>query len=102
MPKQSSIFEVACPDCGATLKVDAQTHAVISHTPAPRKRTFDDLESAARALRDQDERKESLFRQSVEAHKQKDDILSKKFEEALRKAKETPDTARPLRDFDLD
>ena len=102
MAKQGNIFEIACPDCGATLKVDATTHAVISHTPAPRKRTFEDLESAARALRDQDERKESLFRQSVEAHKNKDDILSRKFEEALRKAKETPDTDRPLREFDLD
>ena len=95
-------FEVACPDCGAMLKVDPDTRAVISHTPAPRKKTFEDLEAAARALRDSDERKECLFRQSVDAHKNKDDILAKKFAEALRKAKETPDTDRPLRDFDLD
>jgi len=30
------------------------------------------------------------------------DLLEKKFQEALRKAKETPDTGKPLRDFDLD
>jgi len=57
---------------------------------------------AARAMRDQDERKESIFRQSVEAEKNKQDLLEKKFQEALRKAKETPDEGKPLRDFDLD
>ena len=30
------------------------------------------------------------------------DVLEKKFAEAVRKAKETPDTGKPLRDFDLD
>ena len=53
-------------------------------------------------MRDQDERKESLFRQAVNAEKNKEDVLAKKFAEALRKAKETPDTGKPLRDFDLD
>ena len=102
MPKPDTIFEVPCPDCGAMLKVDSATRTVISHTSAPRKRTFEDMESAARAMRDQDARKESLFRQSVDAEKNKEDILSKKFAEALRKAKESPDTGRPLREFDLD
>ena len=84
------------------LKIDPATHAVIAHTPAPRKRTFEDFETAARAMREQDERKESLFRQAVDAEKNKNDVLEKKFAEALRKAKETPDTGKPLRDFDLD
>jgi len=99
---QQPPFEVACPDCGAMLKIDPETRAVISHTPAPRKRTFEDFETAARAMREQDERKESLFRQAVDAEKNKNDLLEKKFAEALRKAKETPDTGKPLRDFDLD
>jgi len=100
--KEQSPFEVTCPDCGAMLKIDPTTHAVIAHTPAPRKRTFEDFETAARAMREQDERKESLFRQAVDAEKNKNDVLEKKFAEALRKAKETPDTGKPLRDFDLD
>jgi len=102
MAKSNATFEVACPDCGGLLKIDAATRSVIAHTSAPRKKTFEDFESAARAMRDQDERKESLFRQSVDAEKNKDDIMAKKFAEALRKAKESPDTGRPLRDFDLD
>lgn len=100
--KDAEMFEVFCPDCGATLKVDPETRSVIAHTPAPRKRTFEDFEAATRALREQEERKESLFRQSVDAEKNKGEVLSKKFAEALKKAKETPDTGKPLRDFDLD
>jgi hypothetical protein len=99
--KKNSIFEVACPDCGAMLKIDAETHAVISHTPAPTKKTFEDFEAAARAMREQEERKESIFRQSLEAERNKEDLLEKKFAEALKKSKESPDV-KPLRDFDLD
>ena len=95
------IFEVACPDCGAMLRIDAASGLVISHTPAPRKRMFEDLETAAKAMRDQNERKESIFRQSVDAEKNKADLLEKKFAEALRKAKDAPDV-KPLREFDLD
>jgi hypothetical protein len=98
---KNKIFEVACPDCGAMLKIDAATGLVVSHTPAPRKRTFEDLEMAAKAMREQDERKESIFRQSVDAERNKADLLEKKFAEALRKAKDAPDV-KPLRDFDLD
>jgi hypothetical protein len=94
-------FEVACPDCGAMLKVDASTGLVVSHTPAPRKRMFEDLETAAKAMREHDERKESIFRQSVDAEKNKADLLEKKFAEAMRKAKDAPE-GKPLRDFDLD
>ncbi len=98
---KTSTFEVACPDCGAMLKIDAETGLVVSHTPAPRKRTFEDLATAAQAMRDHDERKESIFRQSVDAERNKADLLEKKFAEALRKAKDAPD-GKPLRDFDLD
>jgi hypothetical protein len=100
--KSKNSFDVTCPDCGAILKIDPETRAIVAHTPAPRKRTFEDFETAARAMREHDERKESIFRQSVEAEKNKQDVLNKKFEEALRKAKETPDEGKPLREFDLD
>jgi hypothetical protein len=99
--KKEQSFEVACPDCGAMLKIDAATGVVVGHTPAPRKRMFEDLETAAQAMRDQDVRKESLFRQSVEAEKNKEDLFEKKFAEALRKAKDAPE-GKPFREFDLD
>ena len=68
--QKDSIFEVACPDCGADVENRRVDRAVISHTPAPRKRMFEDLETAAKAMREQDERKESIFRQSVDAEQQ--------------------------------
>lgn len=94
-------FEVACPDCGAMLKIDATTGLVVSHTPAPRKRMFEDLETAAKAMREHGERTESIFRQSVDAEKNKADLLEKKFAEAMRKAKDAPDE-KPFREIDLD
>jgi hypothetical protein len=99
---QSKPFDVTCPDCGAILKVDPETKAILSHTSAPRKRTFEDFEAAAKAMREQDVRKEDIFRQSVEAEKNKQQLFDKRFEEAVRKAKETPGEGRPLREFDLD
>src|ERR1700743_3010963 len=94
-------FEVTCPDCSGVLKVDPVTRTVISHTSAPRKKTFEDLGAAAKALKEQDGRRDSIFAQSVEAQKNKDDIMAKKFAEAVKKAKETPLGERPLGDFDL-
>jgi hypothetical protein len=94
-------FEVGCPCCGAVLKVDPATHAVIAHTAAVKPKMFADLEEAARAMKEQDSRKESLFQQSVQAQKKSADLLEKKFQEAIKRAKETPDTPR-IRDFDLD
>ncbi len=99
--KTERVFEIACPDCSAMLRIDAETGALISHTAAPRKRTFEDLATAAQALKEQDERTESIFRQSMEAEKNKGDLLEKKFAEALRKAKDAP-AGKPMRDFDFE
>lgn len=102
MAKSTSAFDVTCPCCNAVLKVDAQEKAVISHTAAVKPKTFNDIEEAARAMKEQDNRRDSIFRQSVEAQKHASDLLEKKFQEAIRKAKESPDTGKPIRDFDLD
>ncbi len=100
--KRESSFDLTCPCCGAVLKIDAATRAVISHVAPVKPRMFQDMEEAARAMKEQDNRRESIFRQSVEAQKHAADVLEKKFQEALKKAKETPDTGKPIRDFDLD
>lgn len=102
MAKGSPSFEVTCPHCNAVLKVDPTTKAVIAHTAPVVPKTFNDIEEAARAMKEQDNRRDSIFRQSVEAQKHASDLLEKKFQEALKKAKESPDTGKPIRDFDLD
>lgn len=102
MAKKVPAFEVTCPCCSAVLKVDPDTQAVIAHTPAVKPKMFNDIEAAAKAMKEQDSRRESIFRQSVEAQKHASDLLEKKFQEAIKKAKESPDTGKPIRDFDLD
>ena len=102
MAKKPKAFEVTCPCCSAVLKVDSETEAVIAHTAAVKPKMFNDIEAAAQAMKEQDSRRESIFRQSVEAQKHASDLLEKKFQEALKKAKESPDTGKPIRDFDLD
>lgn len=99
---KKSNFDLTCPCCGAILKVDPETEAVISHVAPVKPKTFNDLDEAARAMKEQDSRRDSIFRQSIEAQKHASDLLEKKFQEALRKAKESPDTGKPIRDFDLD
>jgi hypothetical protein len=96
------LFEVGCPCCSAVLKVDPETKAVISHVAPVKPKTFNDFDAAARAMREQEGRKESIFRQAVDAEKNKASLLEKKFQEAMKKAKESPDEGRPIRDFELD
>jgi ribulose kinase len=102
MEKSAPAFEVTCPCCNAVLKVDPASQAVIAHTAAIKPKTFNDIEEAARAMKEQDGRRDSIFRQSVEAQKHASDLLEKKFQEAVKKAKESPDTGRPIREIDLD
>jgi hypothetical protein len=93
-------FAVTCPCCGARLKVDPALSAVISHEPPPKSGPSRDLDSAFKALQDKSARREEHFRQSVEAEKDKGKLLDRKFQEGLKKAKDSPDP--PLRPIDLD
>jgi molecular chaperone DnaK (HSP70) len=100
--RESPSYDVTCSCCGAVLKIDPSTRAVISHKAPVKPKMFQDMEEAARAMKEQDGRRDSIFRQSVEAQKHASELLEKKFQEAVKKAKETPDTGKPIRDFDLD
>jgi hypothetical protein len=95
-------FTVTCPECGGSLTLDPVSRSIISHTAAPRKKTFEDFGQAAQALKESDARRESIFAQSVNAEKNKEDLMAKRFAEAVKKAKESPLSGKPLRDFDLD
>jgi len=60
-----------------------------------------ELNNAARILADEAARREALFEQSFQAEQNRDDALTRRFEEALKQAKQEPVT-KPMRDFDLD
>jgi len=100
MAKKSPAIEVLCPCCQAKLKIDPALAVVIAHQAPPRAAPDVNLNDAANILDKQAAAREEKFRQSWEAEKKKEDVLSRKFEEALKKAKDEP-AEKPLRDFDL-
>jgi Zn-finger nucleic acid-binding protein len=99
--KPANPIEVACPCCHAKLTVDPELAVVLSHVAPPRRTTDVDITDADRLLREEAERREAKFRESWESEKKKDDVLTRKFEEALKKAKDQP-AEKPIRDIDLD
>jgi hypothetical protein len=91
---------MVCPCCGATLIVDLNLGRVVSHREVGSGLNIE-LSDAQKILSDAKERREAAFDQSVNHERTKGDALSKRFEEALKQAKEEPIT-KPTRDFDLD
>jgi hypothetical protein len=100
MAKLKSELEVLCPSCKATLVIDLNLGRVIEHRE-PEREDKPDLDAAQRILAEEKARREAIFQQSVEAEKARPDALSRRFEEALKQAREEPIT-RPKRDFELD
>lgn len=92
--------EMSCPCCGATLVVDLNLGRVVSHRDAPNPHA-PALDNAQRVLQEQERRREAIFEQSLHTERGRDDALSRRFEEALEKAKQEPNI-KPLRAFDLD
>ena len=100
MARLTSEFEIACPCCSATLVVDANLQRVVRHD-APPSADRPELDDAQKILAEQAARREALFQKSVNEERTRGDALSKRFEEALRQARDEPIT-KPTRDFDLD
>ncbi len=93
---------VTCPCCGAKLTVDPALKAIIHHELPPKPAgPTKDLKTAMDALKGEAERRRSQFQQAAEAEKDKTKVLDKRFQEALKKAKDEP-IERPTRDIDLD
>jgi hypothetical protein len=100
MAKLKSELELECPCCGAVVVVDLNLRRIVSHRE-PERGDKPELDDAQRILAAAEARREALFEQSVQSEKTRDDALSKRFEEALKHARQEP-VSKPLRDFDLD
>ena len=100
MAKLESETEVECPCCHATLVYDTHLKRIVRHVE-PVRANRPQLDEAQRILAEEAARREAIFTQSVEAERTRGDALSKRFEEALRQARDEPVT-KPQRDFDLD
>ena len=98
--QNSENLHVTCPCCQAKLTVDPVFGAVLSHeapvrlvrmwTSATRKRSLPNKTASAKTSFP------CWFQET-----NKENILAKKFEEAMKKAKDAP-AGKPIRDFDLD
>lgn len=100
-PNAQEPFEVVCPCCQAKLRVDAELKAVLSHEPPPEERTVKDLTEAVKGLEAEAAQRQARFQESLKAEKTKKTLLDRKFQDALKKAKDEPVT-KPTRDIDLD
>jgi hypothetical protein len=100
MARLKSEIEVTCPCCQSTLVIDLNLGRVVGHKE-PEREDKPELDDAHRILAEQAARREAVFQQSVESEKTRGDALSKRFEEALKQARQEPVT-KPTRDFDLD
>ena len=100
MARLKSEIEVVCPCCQSTLVIDINLGRVVSHSE-PERGNKPELSDAHRLLAEEAARREAIFEQSVNNEKTRGDALSKRFEEALKQAREEPVT-KPMRDFDLD
>src|SRR5438552_14078214 len=100
MARLKSELEGTCRCCQATLVIDTNLGRVVSHKE-PERGDKPELSDAERILAEQAARREAMFQQSVDSEKTRGDALSKRFEEALKQARQEPVT-KPTRDFDLD
>lgn len=100
MARLKSEFDAVCPCCGATLVIDVNLRRIVEHKE-PEREDKPDLSDAHRILAQEAAKREAMFEKSVSAEKTRGDALSKRFEEALQKARQEPVT-RPDRDQDWD
>ncbi len=100
MAKLKSELEVTCPCCQATLIVDLNLGRIVGHKE-PDRGNKPELSDAQRILAEQAAQREAMFQQSVDSEKTRGDALARRFEEALKQAREEP-VIKPMRDFDLD
>src|SRR5580765_6111559 len=99
---KSGLITVICPCCQAELHIDPSTSDVIRHKAHEKQPTIYDMEAAVNRFNTEADRREDAYKKSVADHKVHHDVLSKKFDEMLKLAKENPDEPPPKRDIDFD
>ncbi len=99
---KAALIEVKCPCCEATLQIDPELKAVISHQAAEKPHVVEDMSVALQRLKGEEARRAEAFEKSFAEHKSHQQVLERKFDELFKKAKDTPDTPPPKRPFDFD
>ena len=68
------LMEVACPCCGATLRIDIETRAVIQHREPEKKPLIEDLHAAVQQLKGEEGRRNEMFEKSFASHRSADKV----------------------------
>ncbi|MCW5958999.1 MAG: hypothetical protein KIS76_02490 [Pyrinomonadaceae bacterium] len=94
-------ISVICPCCEATLVIDGNTGAIISHAEKKKVHgSFDDLRTE---LTKQKELRDQLFAQEMSSQKDRERLLEEKFQEAKKRAQDDADLHKPFKNpLDLD
>jgi len=95
----SSSFDIICPCCGALMVVDPETRVILRHEEA--KKPLADFEQMLKGVGKEKAQRESKLARAMDEQKNREEILEKKFREAVKKAESTPEE-KPVRPFDLD
>ncbi len=96
---ETAHFTILCPCCEATLKIDSQTGAIISHEE--KAKPLASFEEMAKGLEKQKQLREQLFAQELGSQKERERLLEEKFREAMKRAEKDKD--KPLiNPLDLD
>ena len=93
-------FTVTCPCCNGRLTIDSALEAVIAHEAPPRPRSGLGLDEALGSLKGLATKREERFKEQIKAEQSKGKVLDRKFQEGLKKAKDSPDP--PINPMDLD
>ena len=100
MASKKETVKVTCPHCQAKLTVDPALEAVVAHDPPPRSGSARDLSAALHSLQGASAKREEAFKESLKSEQTRGQVLDRKFQEGLKKAKDAPDPGpRPI---DLD
>jgi hypothetical protein len=102
MANRAELITVICPCCQAELHIDTEMKVVIRHQEHVKPPSITDMEAAVQKLKGEPGRREEVFKKSVAEHKTHQEVLSRKFDEMLKIAKEHPDEPPPKRDIDFD
>jgi hypothetical protein len=91
----TSRFTILCPCCEATLIIDAETGAIMSHQEKSKPlASFDEM---VKGLDKQKQVREQIFAQELNSMKNRDRILEEKFQDAMKRAEKDKDKDKPYR-----
>ncbi len=94
-------WTVICPCCEATLIIDGQTGAIISHQE--KAKPVASFEEMAKDMQRQKQTRDQVFAQELSSQKDRERLLEEKFRDAMKRADKDKDKDKPFRNpLDVD